>query len=158
MKFWIFLLFLVNVSLSIYATCPFCDPEVIETQVAFESESLRIFVDYAPRVKGHLLIVPKRHVVKAHDLSKQEWEEVALLIPQIVKIFKKYLNTDQYMILEKNGPKAYQHVPHVHFHLLPIQSQSWREIFDKVPPILPEEECKYEVSTFRNYFLLESYN
>jgi diadenosine tetraphosphate (Ap4A) HIT family hydrolase len=152
MKIFITLFFL-SFSQAIFATpCAFCNKDVIENQVVFEGDFLRVLVDYAPRVKGHLLIILKRHVVKAHEVSAKEWEELARIIPRVVRIFERVLNTNQYIILEKNGPRAYQSVPHVHFHILPIQSQSWNEIFNIEPHILSEEDLQNEINDFRNYF------
>lgn len=133
--------------------CPFCNQKVIENQTVFEGDLLRVFVDHAPNVKGHLLVIPKRHVAKAHDLFPKEWEELSLITSLAVKVFKQMLNTDQYIILEKNGPRAFQSVPHVHFHLLPIQSQTWSEVFNMTPRILSDEELEEECNIFRTYFL-----
>lgn len=158
MKLWINLFYFIVFSHTLLATdCPFCNQE-IEKQTILETQSLRLIADYAPRVRGHLLIIPKRHVVKAHELLKEEWDEIALLIPKIVKVFEKALNTNQYVILEKNGRNAYQTVPHVHFHLLPIQAQTWHDVFDIDPLILPYEEMENEINFFKFYFKDELVN
>ncbi len=133
--------------------CIFCNLEIVESQSVFEGEYLRILVDYAPRVKGHLLIFPKRHIVKAHEMSREEWEEFSIMIPKAVKFFSEYLNTDQYIVLEKNGPNAFQDIPHVHFHLFPVTNQRWAQIFDIEPKQLSLEDLKNEIETFRSYFL-----
>jgi len=62
------------------------------------------------------------------------------------------IHTDQYIILGKNGRRAFQDVPHVHFHLFPVTSQTLSEIFDIVPKQLNREELEEEVSLFRSYF------
>lgn len=157
MRFSIYFIFLMSVFHSFDAhssTCPFCNPQIIDNQEVFETKSLRILVDYAPRIRGHLLVIPKRHVVKAHELSKEEWAEFGELIPKIVAVFEKALKTNQYMIFEKNGPLAYQDVSHVHFHLLPVtQAGSWEVIFkNQHPPNLSKEELKSEVELFRSFF------
>jgi diadenosine tetraphosphate (Ap4A) HIT family hydrolase len=137
---------------SLFATaqaCPFCDSAVIERQFLMESDKLVVLLDIAPIVKGHLLIIPKRHVVKAHELTSEEWQELSEIMPRIVMLFKKALDTDQYIILEKNGPKAYQHIPHVHFHLLPIKSQVGLEIFQHTHKNLSNEEFESQLNAFR---------
>jgi len=133
--------------------CPFCTEEIIEDQQVFESAYFHVLVDYRPRVEGHLLVVPKRHVAMAHELTEQEWQELSAVINKIVQVFKDFLDIGQYMILEKNGPKAFQEIPHVHFHLLPVRSQKWREIFDVAPRQLEREELLQEVAAYRNAFL-----
>ncbi len=135
-------------------SCAFCNSEIIESQAAFKSKYFTVAVDYAPRVPGHLLVIPKRHIMKAHELSSEEWEELSLIIPKVVQIFSEYLHTDEYIILEKNGPGAFQTVPHVHFHLFPVRNQKWPEIFDIVPDRLSAEELENEINRFRSYFLM----
>lgn len=136
--------------------CSFCKHKVMTTQSVFETPYFAVLVDHAPIVKGHLLVIPKRHIVKAHELYREEWEELSIIIPKIVNVFLERFNTDQYIILEKNGPNAFQHVPHVHFHLLPITSQRWSQIFSILTrKQLSHENLEKEVCLFRNYFSKE---
>ena len=135
-----------------FADCPFCNQNVIDRQSVFETESYHVLLDYKPRVKGHLLVVPKRHVVKAHELTGQEWNELSQIIPKVFNVFENFLKTDQYIVLEKNGPKAYQEIPHVHFHLIPVHNQHWKEIFDVSPRQLSPAELEKEKELFGSYF------
>lgn len=135
-----------------HADCVFCRPKVVIEESVLEGAHLRVLVDIEPRVKGHLLVVPKRHVIKAHELFKKEWEELSMIIPKVVEVFSVHLGTDQYIIIEKNGPNAFQQIPHVHFQLIPVLSQKWADIFDIIPERLSPEEIEQEVNTFRNYF------
>lgn len=160
MKLFVILSILIlNLSGSIFAKqnpCVFCREEVLKKQSVFESQYFNVLVDYEPRVKGHLLIIPKRHMEKAHELVKEEWEELSTVIPKVVRVFSQYLGTDQYIILEKNGPKAFQQVPHVHFHLFPVSSQTWGEIFDIIPKQLNKDDLEKERAEFQSYFLIKS--
>lgn len=133
--------------------CVFCDPKIIETQSVYKTPRFVVLVDYEPRTKGHLLVVPIRHSARAHELTREEWEELHLVIPKVVQVFSKVLNTDQYIILEKNGPNAFQQVPHVHFHLFPITNQTWASIFDVVPARLAPAELDAQIALFRSAFL-----
>lgn len=136
--------------------CVFCTEEFIETQSAFTSEYFRICPTLRPQMKGHLLVIPKRHIVKAHELTQEEWAELSVIMPKIVEVFSTHLQTDQYIIFEKNGPKAFQHIPHVHFHLMPITSQTWDEIFNVLMKDLSPEDLKKDVDLFRSYFSSET--
>ncbi|MFZ0565974.1 MAG: HIT family protein [Chlamydiales bacterium] len=147
-----FALILFNIDVADAKPCAFCRQEIIENQCVFQGEYLSILVDYAPKVKGHLLVIPKRHLVKAHELSKEEWTELSIILPKVVQAFSAVLDTDQYIILEKNGFRAFQDVPHVHFHLLLVTSQTWAEIFGTIPKQLSREELERETALFRLYF------
>ncbi len=132
--------------------CVFCKEEFVETQSAFSSEYFHICPTLKPQMKGHLLVIPKRHILKAHELTKEEWAELSVVIPKIVQVFSEHFQTDQYLIFEKNGPAAFQHVLHVHFHLMPITSQTWDEVFNVTKKGLTPEELEKEVDLFRIYF------
>ena len=119
--------------------CIFCNPDIVETQTVYQTEHFNVLPDLEPRVKGHLLVVPKRHIARAHELSKEEWSELSEIIPKTVDVFLKILHTDQYVIIEKNGPNAFQQIPHVHFHLIPVTTQTWDAIFSTVPKKLTPE-------------------
>jgi histidine triad (HIT) family protein len=135
-----------------YGLCPFCSQKILENQRVFETENFQVLIDYKPRVKGHLLAIPKRHVEKIHELNVEEWKELSVIFPAVFKVFEDHLKTDQCMVLEKNGPQAYQEVPHIHFHLIPVHGQHWKEIFDVNPRPLTPEELKQEAELFRAYF------
>jgi len=132
--------------------CPFCRESVIDEQTVFESEYFRVLVDIEPRIRGHLLAVSKRHVMKAHELTSQEWEDLSVIIPKVVTVFRKHLDTDQYILLEKNGKNAFQQVAHVHFHLFPMRGETWGSVFNIVPERLSPEAIQEEVNVFRALF------
>lgn len=133
-------------------TCVFCTPEIIKNQKVLEDRYFNVLLDHEPRVPGHLLVIPKRHIVKAHELSQDEWSELADIIPKIAKVFSDFLETGDYIILEKNGLNAFQEVPHVHFHLFPVHSEEWSDIFDIIPDRLSQEDLEQQVVLFRGYF------
>jgi len=71
--------------------CVFCREEVIKNQSVFQGEYFNVLIDYEPRVRGHLLVVPKRHLAKDLELSKEEWAELSIIIPKAVKVFSEVL-------------------------------------------------------------------
>jgi len=156
-----FLLFVHLSILSFAGQCPFCREEVQKKEQVFENQYFRILLDHAPIVRGHLLVVPKRHIMKADQLFKEEWDMLGLIIPKAVRVFQKAFGADQYIILEKNGPLSGQTVPHVHFHLVPIANSQMAEqvrtalfakFFDSSPQKLSEEETRKQVDLLRIYF------
>ncbi|MCE5315840.1 MAG: HIT family protein [Parachlamydia sp.] len=148
-------------STSLAGDCPFCRQELLEKQTAYENSHWRVLVDYAPRVSGHLLAIPKRHAVKAHELTAEEWSALSEVISKVVIVFQSVFQTRQYMLLEKNGRNAGQSVPHVHFHLFPFpdgeiskeaRKLQFEKVYGKRPAPLAAEELKKEVEFFRACF------
>ena len=82
-----------------------------------ESERFCAFLDINPNAKGHVLCVPKNEVDKIFDLSEEEYLElmkfsrnVALAIAQVIPCLRVGMSV---VGLE---------VPHVHVHLIPLNS------------------------------------
>lgn len=82
-----------------------------------ESEHFFAFLDINPNAKGHVLCVPKNEVDKIFDLSEEEYLElmkfsrnVALAIAQVIPCLRVGMSV---VGLE---------VPHVHVHLIPLNS------------------------------------
>ena len=83
-----------------------------------ESERFFAFLDINPNAKGHVLCVPKNEVDKIFDLSEEEYLElmkfsrnVALAIAQVIPCLRVGMSV---VGLE---------VPHVHVHLIPMNSE-----------------------------------
>lgn len=97
--------------------CPFCIPA--RGALLYEDEKIRILIDSYPANKGHLLVVPKRHVEKLEDL--REDEKFALLkgIEISIQNLKKLLNPDGFNIGINLGEAAGQTVLHLHIHVIP---------------------------------------
>lgn len=135
--------------------CAFCNPKIVAAQFVDETTHFNIILDHEPRVRGHLLIIPKRHVMKAHELSAEEWRELSPIINRIAAVFLKEFGIDQYIFWEKNGPKAFQTVLHVHFHVVPATAPTWGDIFNIQPRRLAPEELRSESLFFQRCFALE---
>lgn len=99
--------------------CPFCRPVVIEKQQYYESELSRVFYNHKPFLKGHSLILPKRHVSRFEDLTADEISDMGLLIKKVHQAFQKVYGTNDYLLVLQNGRNAGQTVFHVHMHILP---------------------------------------
>ncbi len=132
--------------------CPFCDADKINKQIVFETEGLMVLLDTSPRCVGHLLVIPKRHVAQADELLPSEWQEFGIVFPKTVQVFKKAYHTDHYLVLQKNGIRAFQSELHVHFHLFPMQSQTWSDVFDVKPKLLSDEEFIVQRDALRLLF------
>ncbi len=132
--------------------CPFCRDSVIQSQRVYETEHFHVLIDYEPRVNGHLLAVTKRHIAMIDEMTQEEWSDLYQVVPRIAHVFAHKLGTNHYVVLEKNGKKAFQDVPHVHIHFFPIREEKWGDVFDIIPERLSPEKIAEEVSAFRELF------
>lgn len=144
--------------------CAFCDPKVIDRQTVLETENFRVLADYAPINYGHMLLVPKKHVERLDDLDPTLGIELLTLQRRVSLAFQELLHTQDTTLIEKNGYAAGQSVPHVHFHLIPMQRHKWQtlahlRVFMRIlfgsRPSDPQELEKV-VTLFKSHFSKEA--
>jgi len=99
------------------SSCIFCKiiQGGIPSHKVFEDDHTFAFMDINPLSDNHVLVIPKYHTEKLHELPP---EEMASIGPALVKI-SKAIGAENYNILQNNGSLAHQVVKHVHFHIIP---------------------------------------
>ncbi|KAI0059410.1 HIT-like protein [Artomyces pyxidatus] len=80
-----------------------------------ETEHSLAFLDINPVSEGHTLVIPKYHARTIGDLPDEYLAEVGPLVKKVALA----TGVEQYNILQNNGKLAFQHVDHVHFHVIP---------------------------------------
>ena len=104
--------------------CLFC--KIIKNEIPskgiLENDSLYVFMDINPVSNGHLLIVPKEHVVNVLDV-KSDFINIALetIKNDLYPLLKSQLNIDGLTITQNNF--LGQDVKHYHIHLIPKYSK-----------------------------------
>ena len=102
-------------------TCPFCTINTVRNRILEEGELTRVLFSNPRLMKGHLLVMPKRHVEQPWDLTADELQEMFLHIHALQKKLSKTLGTGC-DIRQNYRPFITQgrlKVDHLHVHLLP---------------------------------------
>lgn len=101
--------------------CIFCEIVTgkISSYKVFENDRVLAFLDILPIHPGHTVIIPKRHVPDLDSLTDDELSGLALAIKKVGKAIMDGLDSKGYSVLLDNKSAANQHVPHVHFHVVP---------------------------------------
>ena len=87
--------------------------------VVYEDEEVVSFMDIRPVNIGHVLVIPKKHY---KDLLEMPEKDIGNLFRKVRKIalkVKKTTGADGISILQSNGKAAFQHVFHMHVHIIP---------------------------------------
>jgi bis(5'-adenosyl)-triphosphatase len=80
------------------------------------------FVNLKPVVDGHVLISPRRPVLRWNDLTPEEVCDIWLFAQEISRQLEAEYRADGFSIAVQDGAVAGQTVPHVHVHILPRHS------------------------------------
>ena len=100
--------------------CIFCKiiaGDIPSTKV-YEDESVYAFRDIQPQAPVHVLVVPKKHVASADEITGENAELVAKIFAAIPKIAKAEGLTNGYRVITNCGEDGCQSVKHLHFHVL----------------------------------------
>ena len=112
-------------------TCPFC--QISKENRVIKQGNLAYVILSNPRLMpGHLLVIPKRHLAKISELSKEETEEIFSLLAEFQeKILAKISSgCDIRQNFKPYVKSSRLSVDHLHFHLLPRNFKD--ELYEKV--------------------------
>ena len=85
----------------------------------YEDEHVLAFLDINPLSPGHTLVIPKEPAVTIDALSDESAAAIGRVLPRISRAVMTATGTQEYNLLQNNGPTAHQAVMHVHFHIIP---------------------------------------
>ncbi len=97
--------------------CPFCNPR--PENVLYEDGLIRILLDSYPANRGHLLVVPKRHVERWEELRDGEKSALVRGVDLAMEKLEETLKPDGFNVGMNLGRAAGQTVPHLHVHVIP---------------------------------------
>lgn len=99
------------------AACPFCR---VSPDRIVECGSLAFaMADAFPVSRGHILVIPKRHVASFFSLTGPELAEIGAIIQRQKERIDSENHPDGYNIGVNVGREAGQTIMHVHVHLIP---------------------------------------
>ncbi|TFK87702.1 HIT-like protein [Polyporus arcularius HHB13444] len=118
--------------------CIFC--KIIKGEIPslkiLETDLSYAFLDIGPVSEGHALIIPKYHSNRMDEVPD---EYLADILP-IAKKLARAMDIKDYNILQNNGKIAFQHVFHVHFHVIPKPNEKEGLVLTEWPRVEPSKE------------------
>ncbi len=96
--------------------CVFCTVE--KEKIIYETKHSIIIPNLFPYIYGHLLIIPKKHVIQPEELTKEENQDLLDCILFAKKILTAELNPRGFNIGINLGD-AGGSIDHLHWHIVP---------------------------------------
>lgn len=120
--------------------CIFC--QIVQGKIpaakVFEDENFLAFLTISPHQPGHTLIIPKKHIPYIFDMEDTELKDIIVFCKPIAKAIKNVFRP-------KTGKVgvmvAGMGVPHVHIHLIPMESEADLN-FENAKHNIPFEEIE----------------
>ncbi len=129
--------------------CPLCD--LSKQEVIYQDDYCFSIIISEPLKAGHLMVLPKRHIISLMDLNAEEAAAIANILGRLAKVFIESSDDDP-IIFMNQGKHSTQ--PHIHFHILPSKG-GLRHLFSKYEKIpfrrkANPEELKLSGDKFRS--------
>ena len=101
--------------------CIFCkivNREVPAT-VLYEDADVLVFMDIGPIIKGHALVIPKKHYDPLMDTPDEMVAKLHITAKKIADAQMNAFGADGVNIMQNNGAAAGQEVALIHVHVIP---------------------------------------
>lgn len=101
--------------------CIFCKiaAGIIPSATVYEDDDFRAILDIAPAAKGHILLLPKRHMPDIFGIEEETAKKALGVVSRLASAMKEALSCDGVNVLQNNGTAGWQSVFHLHIHIIP---------------------------------------
>lgn len=101
--------------------CVFCKiiAGSIPSTTVYEDDDFKAIMDVSPAAKGHIIILPKKHVANIYEMDDDMASKVLIVAKKIAGAVKDELQCAGLNIIQNNGEVAGQTVFHYHMHIIP---------------------------------------
>ena len=97
----------------------------IPADIVYEDEHCLAFNDISPQAPMHVLIIPKKPIVKVADAEPEDAQLLGHMMLKAGEIAKQRGYGDAFRLVNNSGAGAGQSVFHLHIHILGGRPFSW---------------------------------
>jgi diadenosine tetraphosphate (Ap4A) HIT family hydrolase len=114
--------------------CIFC--HLSDKYIIHRNDVATLTVNKYPYIDGHLLVIPKRHILTYGEIAPAEAVGMHELVDLGIKTIKSTLETDDIWVLFRQGVNSGKTISHMHFHIFPFVRELYtrNEIGTTIPP------------------------
>lgn len=84
----------------------------------YENDKVMAFLSAGPISYGHVLVIPKKHILDYEEIDLETITEINKVGKEIYQKLKEKLNPESIQLVQNNG--KLQEVKHYHLHLIPF--------------------------------------
>lgn len=107
--------------------CLFCKiaSGEVPSIVLYEDDEVFAFQDIDPKAPKHFLVIPRRHITSAAELTEEDGPLLGRIFAVIANLAKKAGIEKGYRVVSNVGKEGGQSVDHLHFHVLGGRQMGW---------------------------------
>ncbi|KAB8218782.1 HIT-like domain-containing protein [Aspergillus novoparasiticus] len=106
------------------------DPTQPTAHLILSTKYVLAFLDIMPLTRGHVLVIPRTHYEKLGDVDIKVSRELGQWLPILSRVVMRTIFSEDdssdwnWNVVQNNGIRAAQQVPHAHFHIIPRPSSN----------------------------------
>lgn len=122
--------------------CIFCNigSKIEKERIVYQDDTWIAIYDNYPVSRGHVLLIPKRHVDNFFGLNMIEHSSLGVTIGIVKMALDKKFHPDGYNIGVNCGNAAGQTVMHCHIHIIPRYNGDMEDPRGGVRGVIPEKQ------------------
>lgn len=107
--------------------CLFCKIVAgeIPSEKVYETEEVLAFKDIDPQAPFHVIVIPKKHIAGAAEITPENSGAIAKVFEAIAVIAEENKLEGGFRVVNNCGEDGGQTVGHIHFHLLARRNLAW---------------------------------
>ena len=111
--------------------CRFCEIIKEKEDMIFENDHTYVMINQSPYKEGHILVLPKKHVIDTRDLDEKALKKLYETINFMLDVLGKTYETNSFNIGCNICPAAGATFEHLHFQLVPrwVGDSGFMEVF-----------------------------
>ena len=111
--------------------CIFCKivKREIPSSIVYEDDYTLAFLDIAPILPGHVLVIPKKHAANLSAVDEVMLCHTMEAVKKIGQALQESLGAKGYNVSINNGEAAGQIIDHFHWHIIPRHQKHELELW-----------------------------
>lgn len=97
----------------------------IPADIVYEDDLALAFRDINPQAPVHILVIPKKPIVKLADAEPEDHKILGHLLLIVKRVAEQAGLENGYRVVINNGPDGGQTVYHLHLHILGGRQMAW---------------------------------
>ncbi len=119
--------------------------------IVYDDAVTLAFMDLRQISRGHVLVVPKRHVRDILELDDATGAAVMSTVALVARAVQAAFAPDGMNVIQSNGEAAGQEVFHLHMHVLPRHTgDGLLRVYGAHPSLTPRSELDAQAAALRD--------
>ena len=106
-----------------HVSCTFCaiaeGDKKVDSRVLYKNNSNMVIMNMFPYNRGHLEVVPLKHVTDLNEMESEEIKDIFILVQRSIRLVREVIKAEGINVGINLGEAAGSSIKHLHIHIVP---------------------------------------